>query len=311
MFCEVIFMADTNYTLARGSCFSVPVEDVEKLLSAHSGAAALLYLHLLRFGSLDERAAARQLSLTAEQLAQGMDTLRALGLVARGGGEKLPPAQELPEYRAEDIVRRGKEDAAFAAVVDEAQRLLGHLLSSAELKILFGIYDYLSLPAEVIFLLINHCIERCQERQGPGRMPTMRSIEKTAYIWANRDITTLDRAEDHLRAERARREETERVKQALQIRGRELTPTERKYIDAWLELGFTAEALAIAYDRTVIKTGSLHWKYMNSIVSSWHGKGLHSPEEIEKGDCRAPAAASGGEHGGGDLDWMEQQLGLK
>jgi len=148
-------------------------------------------------------------------------------------------------------------------------------------------------------------------RQGPGRMPTMRSIEKTAYIWANRDITTLDRAEDHLRAERARREETERVKQALQIRGRELTPTERKYIDAWLELGFTAEALAIAYDRTVIKTGSLHWKYMNSIVSSWHGKGLHSPEEIEKGDCRAPAAASGGEHGGGDLDWMEQQLGLK
>ncbi|MCC8357708.1 MAG: DnaD domain protein, partial [Oscillospiraceae bacterium] len=76
---------------------------------------------------------------------------------------------------------------------------------------------------------------------------------------------------------------------ALGIQGRRLSPTERKYIDDWITLGFGPEALALAADRTVTNTGDLKWKYMNSIVHSWHQKGLHTVEEIEKGD-RKPAA---------------------
>ena len=54
-------------------------------------------------------------------------------------GIKLPPAEELPEYTSADIVRRSKEDSGFQAVIAQAQHKLGRVLSTADLKTLFGI----------------------------------------------------------------------------------------------------------------------------------------------------------------------------
>ena len=76
------------------------------------------------------------------------------------------------------------------------------------------------------------------------------------------------------------------MKETLQIRGRELTGSEAKYIEGWLSMGFGPEAIAIAYDRTMLSTGRLTWKYMDTILRSWAEKRLFSPEAIESGDPR-------------------------
>ena len=170
------------------------------------------------------------------------------------------------------------------------------MLSSHDLEVLFGIYDHLGLPADVIMLLLHHCIEEYQARSGPGRMPTMRYIEKEGWFWAEQEILSLDAAEAHLQLQRRRQEAAAQVKEALQIRGREFTATERKYVESWLAMGFDAEAIAVAYDRTVSRTGRLAWKYMDTILQSWNQKGLMTPEAIETGDPmqrpRASAAAA-------------------
>ena len=111
-------------------------------------------------------------------------------------------------------MRRSREDAGFAAIVSEAQKVLGHVLSSSDLKRLFGIYDYLALPPEVILMLLNHCVSISQ-----GRRPSMRFIEKEAYVWANREIMSLEQAEEYIRSSRQRREELGRIKESLGIRG--------------------------------------------------------------------------------------------
>ena len=121
---------------------------------------------------------------------------------------------------------------------------------------LFGIYDYLALPAEVILELLNYCAETAREKS-PGKRPSPRSVEQEAYRWANREILTLEQAEEYIRRQKSLREASNRVKEALGIRGRELTPTETKYITSWLGMGFEQEAILIAYDRTVTSTGSL------------------------------------------------------
>ena len=127
----------------------------------------------------------------------------------------------------------------------------------------------------------------------------MRAIEKEGWYWAQQEIVSLDAAEEHLRARKQQREAAEQAKAALQIHGRELTATERKYVENWLELGFGPDALAIAYDRTVLRTGKLTWKYMDSIMKSWSAKQLLTPEEIEAKDpaqrdkARAAAAKAG------------------
>ena len=183
--------------------------------------------------------------------------------------------------------------------------VLGHTLSSADLNTLFGIYDRLGMTAETILLLIHHCADKLRRRYGEGRLPTMRAIEKEAFYWANREILTAPQAEEYLAALARRDEEMEKVRHALSLTGRELTPTERKYIESWLSMGYGAEALAIAYDRTVVGTGKLAWAYMDKIVKSWYEKKLFTAAEIEKGDSRAssrakPAAESAPRRTGGD-----------
>lgn len=266
----------------------------DKLIAAHDGDTALLWLWLCRSGVYNGDRAAEELCRTLGEMDRAYEKLCRMGLYPITPDRKeapSSPAEELPQYTVNDVLRRSSEDGSFKAVLQEAERVLGRSLSSPDMKILFGIYDYLALPTEVIFVLLNYCTELYRQKYGPGRLPSMRSIEKEAYSWANNEILTLEQAEEFIEESRSRRSRAEEIKAALGIRGRELTPTERKYVFSWLDMGFSADALSVAYDRTVTNTGSLKWNYMNKIVSSWHQKGIHTVQEIEEKDRRTPTPA--------------------
>lgn len=269
---------------ATQNCIKLPLADLDRLLGHGDGNAALLYLHILRTGGFSLDRAARSLKCTEAELLSAAETLRLLGLLE--GSDPALERTEAPEYTAEDLVSRAKTDGDFEATVTEAERALGKVLSSSDLKLLFGIYDYWGLPTDVILLLLHHCVERYEARYGQGRRPTMRYIEKEAQRWARMEITSLDAAEEELLRDRERRAAAGRIKEVLQIRGRELTGSESGYIESWIALGFSPEAVAIAYDRTVLSTGKLAWKYLDKILRSWSEKGLFTPEAIEAGDAR-------------------------
>ena len=240
--------------------------EADRLLGAADGTAALLYLYLRRNGGYTPATAAKELKCPEAEIVLAAKKLRQLGLL-----EPLqapPENREIPEYTAADIARRAGTDTEFAGVVSEAERTLGRVLNSNDLRLLLGLYDHLGLPAEVIMLLLHHCVETYQARSGAGRMPTMRMVEKEGWYWAEQEIVTLESAEEHIAAQRQRARRVEQVMDVLQIRGRELTATERRYVEDWLTLGYGPEALAIAYDRTVLSTGKLAWKYMDRIVHS-------------------------------------------
>lgn len=300
----------------RSNSISSAIAD--KLISAHDGDVALLYIYMVRRGGHDLDAAARDLCRTMSEISAAAEKLQRMGLMPDGAApakaaakeEKLPPPDEIPQYRSEDIVRRCKENGEFAVVVAEAQTALTHTLSSVEMKTLFGIYDYLALPPEVIMMLINYCVARCREQSTPDhpRRPSMRNIEKEAYNWVHQEILTLDQAEEYIRHQRERRDALGRAKAAVGVHGRELTPTETKYLSAWLDMGFDEDALAIGYDRTITNTGALKWSYMNKIMQSWHEKGLHSAEEIESGDPRRRPQQSAAQGKAIDLDELQSVL---
>ena len=283
----------------------ISADAVDRLIAAHDGDVALLYLYILRHGSADTESAARALCRTLGEMEAALEKLERMGLLADAPAapqrEKLPPPDEPPEYRAADIVSRN--DGTFTALVQEAQRVLGHALSTPDLKKLFGIYDYLALPPEVIMMLLHHCVAISN-----GRLPTMRFIEKEAYDWANREIRTLDQAEDYIEDRRLRGEECAAAAHALGITGRALSKTEKGYITSWLDLGYTPELIAIAYDRTVTNTGALKWGYMNKIIQSWREKGLFTAEDVEAKDGRRSRRPSGKTEQPPDLDELLEAL---
>ena len=268
---------------------SIDPTAADRLISAHDGDVALLYIHAVRNGALDADKAARDLCRTLSEIRAAEEKLRRLDLLpglppaadAAQKQTKLPPADELPEYRAEDILRCTQENSEFSSVVQEANRVFGHSLSSNDLKRLFGIYDYLALPAEVIYMLLHHCASLSS-----GRRLSMRFVEKEAYSWVNREIYTLEQAEKYLAQYRSRNEETSRLAAIFGIRGRELTSAEKKYIGSWIEMGFEDAALNEAYERTVLSTGKFTWNYMNRILQSWHENGIHTLSDAESRDPR-------------------------
>ena len=273
------------------------------LLRAHDGDVALLYLYLLAEPSADPERAAGALCRTLREVHSAWEKLQRMGLLPGNAAPKparspknaealLPPPEELPQYSAAEISARSQADSAFTAVLDEAAQVIGRKLSGNDLRVLYGIYDQLALPPEVILELLNYLAERYRERYGDSRRPGARAIEKEAYDWANRELLTLEQAEAHIRRQKTRREDLRSIQAVLGLRGRELGATEQKYIEGWLDLGFREEAIALALDRTLTSTGKLHWPYINKILLSWHQKGLHEPKEIEEKDPRGRKSAA-------------------
>ncbi|MDR0839297.1 MAG: DnaD domain protein [Oscillospiraceae bacterium] len=285
-------MDENNFRLPE--TVSLTGADVSALLRLGDGDAALLYLYLSAFGGTDApEELPRCPGLSPEALRAAESRLRSAGLLApaRAVPESAPPAHtERPrthvpatggEVRGED-----EDGRQFYVLVQEAQRMLGRVLSSDDLIRLFGIYDTLKLPPEVILQLIRYCMSETERRDGNTRPPSVKYIEKAAYTWEREGIFSLELAEEYIKSRAARHAEAAVIKKALQINDRELTPSERKYVESWLSLGFDAEAISVAYDRTVMKTGRLAWGYMDSIIVSWHGKGLHTAADVAAKDSR-------------------------
>lgn len=281
-------MPNGKYVLPDPEAVSMSGAAAKKLLSCGSGDAALLYIYILLHGGVYSRSeAAGAILRTEEQIDAAMAVLSRLGLVRAETESANSAAQtdEMPEYTIEDIKRELSEGEAFKALTNEVQKALGRGLSSDDLMKLFGIYNHLGLPPEVILQLIMYCREQYAKKYGEGRVPTMRYIERSAYEWEREGVFSIEAAEEYLRNLETRKKAADAMANAVGIGGRALVASEQRYLDSWVALGFSADAASIAYDRTVLKTGKLAWRYMDSILRSWHEKGLHSPDEIEKGDA--------------------------
>lgn len=302
-----------RYIIRQNAPLTITAEDADRLLSLHSGDAALLYLYLLRNdGECDAKAAAALGVRTP--YTECMSLLQKVGLVKSvpQPAPQLAPTTEIPEYTAEEISRRCETDGDFRVLVSETGNRLGRMLSGADLKTLFGIYDYLGLPTDVILLLVSWCIQESKRKFGAGRMPTLHQIEKEAYLWARLELFSFELADKYLRTRQQRQTESALLAQALGIRDRVLSPTEEKYLTAWLDMGFPQDVILRAYDKTVLKKGELTWPYMNRILENWHQKGLHTIAEIEAGDKPPQNRRSGSAQSGGptqaDIQRMQDYM---
>lgn len=290
----LIHAADESVTLTARA--------VQGLLERGDGDAALLYLALLRrHGAVAPRALAGELRWDRGRIEAAEQTLRELGLVAPAAESVPEPADERPEYPREDIVRHLDGDGEFRGLVAEVERKLGKKLTTPDLGVLLGLSDYLGLPADVIYLLVCHCAERVARRYGEGRRPTLRQIEREGYAWARRGIDTQAEAAEYLRRYALRQEALPGYMRALQLGDRAPSASEEKYLSAWQEMGFEPEAVAIAYDKTVLRCHEFKWPYCNGILKKWHEAGLHTAQEIREKDHlprsreETPAASGGDE----------------
>ena len=269
----------------------LPIEKahIHKLLCAQSPDAALLYLYLKSGG--DSRQAAQKLGYTETRYACAAATLHQLGLWQEEKQTRLPGEQ--PQYSEVDVLQAMDTDVDFRALYGEVQRLLGKNLNTEELKILLGFVRYLGMSADVIVLLVCYCKDKAK-KMGRTRNPGLRTIEKEAYKWADMGIDTMEEAAAYTQQQNLRFSQVGRIMERLQIRGRNLTAPEKRYLNNWLEMGFDEETIGLAYERSCLNTGGLAWPYMHKILTSWHEQGLHTAKQVQgERKPNVPKGASG------------------
>ncbi len=263
--------------------------DLRKLLGSGSPDAAMLYLYV-RCGNDPDRAES-ELGITATRNACAAATLRQLGLLPEEGHTAFLPG-ERPNYTERDVIAAmDSSDESFKMLCSEVQRLLGKCLNTEEMKILLSFVRYLGLPVEVISVLVSYCKDR-QHQRGSRYNPSLRSIEKEAYRWAEQGIDTLESAAAYIHEQNIRYTQMGQLMNLLQIHGRNLTPAEERYALSWLDMGFDQEVLAAAYERTCLNTGRLSWQYMNKILQSWNENGIKTAQQLKNTDQRSSEKSS-------------------
>ncbi len=179
-----------------------------------------------------------------------------------------------PEYSPMEIDLYLKNEQ-IREFFQSAEKKLGKSLSAHDLSTLFGLYDWLGLPIDVIELLLTYCAERGKTN--------MRYIEKTAIGWAEEGIDTPEKAAEHLLL---RKNGTREIMRAFGQGRRMPSEVEEGYIKKWLQEYHMPVKLAVmACERTILRLGSVSFPYADSILKDWHDMGVRTEEDVAKQDA--------------------------
>lgn len=173
-----------------------------------------------------------------------------------------------PEYSPKELSMYLESSETVKELFLMGQAHLGKLLSQNDMSILFGFYDWLCLPLEVIEVLLVYAVKNNHR--------SLRYIEKIAIAWAEEGIDSPQKAMDYIRR---RSQGHKEVMKAFGISGRALLPAEEGYVKTWLnEYQMPLEVIALACEKTVLQTGKISFPYADTILAKWRGAGIRTKE---------------------------------
>lgn len=266
-----------KYILPNSGSISISSEAADKLIARGDGEITLVYLCILRSeGSISADKIGAELNISKTAVEKAFAALVSMGLISAA-------AEPQTGYSSSDVAK-AFENPEFSFIADEVEKIFATLLSPEELKTLLNIYSNYELPPEVILYMTQFFKNDVRRRFGPGRRLSMSVLEKVAFEWHRLGIDSLDKAEEYVKKRDSAYSLEGEIKRVLGIFDRKLVQNEKTYIDSWIDMGFKADAIQIAYERTISRLHNLSLPYMDKILLSWHSKGLHTAEEINAGD---------------------------
>ncbi|MDD3393887.1 MAG: DnaD domain protein [Anaerotignum sp.] len=186
--------------------------------------------------------------------------------------------EQRPEYGMAELSEYMKHED-MKALLQTAQRKLGKPLTQQDISMIFGLYDWLGFPLEVIEVLLSYCVS--------DGFKGMRYVEKVAMSWAEEGINTVEKAAQYIEM---RKTGYHTILRAFGQSGRMPVDGEEAYMKKWLrEYELSIDVIKMACERTVMQTGKVSFAYADSILKKWKSAGVKTTADIETLD-RAFAA---------------------
>lgn len=303
-----------NYTMNLGawnSVFAVPCSVVDKHIKLAGSVQLKVLLWMLRHAgeSFEPADTAKALGIDRADVSDAMLYWEASGLVAVQNDQIKPeesaavpepqpdippaavpvqsdPAEEPAKPVHKILSRPQKADNSFVAkriaesteiacLMQEAEQILGRLISNGDSATLLMIHDDFGLPADVIIMLLQYVVSI-------GKAHT-RYIEKVAMNWADEEIFTHEKAEEKLRRLDENRKAWRMVEQAIGLPHRAPTAKEEAFAAVWVgQWNFSIPLIHEAYERNVDATGKFTPNYINKILERWYKEGITTLEQAQK-----------------------------
>lgn len=174
-----------------------------------------------------------------------------------------------PAYSAKEIAHCIDNDENVRLLFKTAEKCLNKTLSSNDLNTIFGFYDWLRMPLEVIEILLEYCVSNNHK--------SMRYIEKVAIDWAEKGIITPELANEHIKTYNST---YRKIMAAFGQSGRNPVPLETEYMEKWLKkYKASPELIIYACEKTVLNIGKPNFSYADKILKSLTEQGITTPVE--------------------------------
>ncbi len=173
-----------------------------------------------------------------------------------------------------EVLQVKAQDTAFSMLLDTAASKLGKILSPADTATLLYLYRDLSLPVEVILMVIGYAVQN-----GKGKMAY---IEKTAIGWAEDGIKTFEAADAHLRHLETCAQAWETLCEWYDVGSVRPTVAQKEVACRWIsEWQMTSEVVQTVLSYTVEKTGKLQFSYADRVMERLHGLHITTAEKAK------------------------------
>jgi len=181
---------------------------------------------------------------------------------------------ERPNYNAKELELYKDNSTEVERLFKHAEKTLG-LVKYTDLNMVFGLYDWLRLPIDVIEYLLTYCADK--------NIRNLNYIESCALDWYDNGIRTVSEAEEYTQTFFG---EYRDILQAMGQRIDYPTPIIKKHIDKWrkewnIPLNLIFEACERSEGISMVKS---RLKHMNTTIEAWHKAGFTKIDEVRAAD---------------------------
>lgn len=186
----------------------------------------------------------------------------------------LPLPKRKENLRPTEITDILKSSPDIAELFKAAEATLGNVNHTMQNSLIW-MSNYLGLKAEVILTLLVYC-EKIEKTN-------VAYIEKIAVSWSEKDINTLEAAQDEIVSLSGSHDFVNTVMKLFDMKRRPTTK-QSEIIEQWRAAGYSSELIRLAYERTIEQIDKLSFEYINKILISWKENGLSSPDDVNRAE---------------------------
>ncbi len=214
-----------------------------------------------------------------------------------------PPKPKFSKKEIDNLLR----DEDWEDILYQVETLFGKTVSPTDMQSLLYIYDTLGFNVDLFEYLIEYCTTLGKKN--------CRYLEATAIGWYQDGITTRTQAKEQY----AVMSSVCRIfYQTLGIKRTVPTTIEQEFFKTWTkDFGYGDDIIREACRRAVIHTTNPTIKYVNGILTKWHGAGVKTLSDIEREDkahadekaAKTTAQKKSTKTGNGFTDFTQSDMG--